>query len=213
MFIYGLSTFSDQPDAKELCASNITMCAICDSCEKWQLNSACDSYRLGWVFDNGSTVFFALFMSLWAEIFLEFWKRKTAVTAFEWDVRELQETEPQRPRFRGTERKPDPVTGILQRFYPSSKRQKRIAASIVFLVLMLTLVIWSVLGSIVFRLAVRRTLFESSNENIRTASASITTAAAAVIQLAVIFVLAAIYERLAVMLTDWENHEKQSAYE
>ena len=37
-------------------------------------------------------------------IFLEFWKRKNATLAYEWDVNNFDETEPDRPQFHGTKR-------------------------------------------------------------------------------------------------------------
>ena len=39
-------------------------------------------------------------------IFLEVWKRRNATLAYEWDVDSFEETEPDRPQFYGTERKP-----------------------------------------------------------------------------------------------------------
>ena len=39
-----------------------------------------------YLFDNGTTVFFAIFMSLWAVIFTELWKRNSAEITHRWDV-------------------------------------------------------------------------------------------------------------------------------
>ena len=39
-----------------------------------------------YLFDNGTTVFFAVFMSLWAVIFTEMWKRYSAEITHRWDV-------------------------------------------------------------------------------------------------------------------------------
>ena len=38
------------------------------------------------LFDNGSTIVFACFMSLWAVLFLEFWKRKQFRLQFRWST-------------------------------------------------------------------------------------------------------------------------------
>ena len=38
-------------------------------------------------------------------LFLELWKRKTASLAYEWDVDEFEETEPDRPEFYGTKQR------------------------------------------------------------------------------------------------------------
>ena len=54
--------------SKELCDpnNNITMCPLCDvQCPYWQLHEACTHAAASRIFDNGATVFFAIFMSLW----------------------------------------------------------------------------------------------------------------------------------------------------
>lgn len=43
-------------------------------------------YYHSYLFDNGGTVFFALFMSIWSTLFLEFWKREQYRTAYKWHV-------------------------------------------------------------------------------------------------------------------------------
>lgn len=45
---------------------NITMCPLCDRvCDYWQLSTVCSLARASYLFDNGATVLFAIFMSLW----------------------------------------------------------------------------------------------------------------------------------------------------
>lgn len=47
---------------------NITMCPLCDAvCDYWRLSSVCSLARATYLFDNGATVFFAIFMSLWGK--------------------------------------------------------------------------------------------------------------------------------------------------
>eukprot|EP00054_Salpingoeca_dolichothecata_P020733 m.131337 g.131337 ORF g.131337 m.131337 type:complete len:955 (-) comp23726_c0_seq2:101-2965(-) len=212
IFAIGLATFSDQVDAEEFCDSNLTMCGLCATCDKWNLTDTCFAYKFGYVFDNGGTVAFALFMSLWATLFLEFWKRKTAATAYDWDVMDFHENEPQRPQFRGRgPLQPHPVTGIYQKHYPSHFRLAKMFTSFLFVVLMLSLVLWAVVGIIIFRAVVRVILYE--NPSTQESSSGITSALAAVLQLILIMILNKIYGKCAFILTDWENHERQSQYE
>uniref|UniRef100_A0A3B4BIY9 Anoctamin n=1 Tax=Periophthalmus magnuspinnatus TaxID=409849 RepID=A0A3B4BIY9_9GOBI len=67
VFLYGIFTVdSNIPD--ETCNDrlNITMCPLCDGvCDYWQLSSVCSLARVTYLFDNGATVLFAIFMSLW----------------------------------------------------------------------------------------------------------------------------------------------------
>lgn len=49
--------------------------------------------QLGFLFDHPGTVFFSIFMSLWAISFLEYWKRKMVTLAHHWDCMEFHEEE------------------------------------------------------------------------------------------------------------------------
>ena len=91
-------------DAHQMCdesrAGNLIMCPECDgSCSYWRLRDSCSIARLASVFDNWATVFFACFMSVWACVFLEFWKRKQAELQHDWNVSSFSQHECSRPDF------------------------------------------------------------------------------------------------------------------
>lgn len=50
-------------------------------------------------------------MSVWAAIFLDFWKRKNAEVAYDWDVRDYEAHEPIRPQFKSNDTRVNPITG------------------------------------------------------------------------------------------------------
>ena len=89
-FIYGVTTYTSDIPIQDICGGemgNTTMCPICDEfCDFWKLSDACKMTQAKYLFDNGTTVFFAIFMSLWGVIFLEFWKRYSAEITHRWDV-------------------------------------------------------------------------------------------------------------------------------
>eukprot|EP00002_Diphylleia_rotans_P035544 TRINITY_DN7770_c0_g1_i1.p1 TRINITY_DN7770_c0_g1~~TRINITY_DN7770_c0_g1_i1.p1 ORF type:complete len:611 (+),score=138.31 TRINITY_DN7770_c0_g1_i1:57-1889(+) len=98
-----------------------------------------------WIFQFFSTregmpvvIIFALMLSLWATLFIEFWKRTSSEYAFLWDVMEYEEEEPQRAEFKG-ERKKDPITGELKKFDDTKKRYTRYVMS--YGLVMMTLII------------------------------------------------------------------------
>lgn len=66
--------------------SNITMCPLCEWCEFWNLKETCNYAKITYLIDNPSTVFFAVFMSFWATLFLELWKRYSAEITHRWDL-------------------------------------------------------------------------------------------------------------------------------
>ena len=72
---------------------NITMCPLCDTCEYWKLSQSCKEYKMSILFDNSATLFFAVFMSLWAVAFLEYWKRTNVKLAHEWKCLDFEDEE------------------------------------------------------------------------------------------------------------------------
>jgi len=50
---------------------NITMCPTCDYfCDYWKLEETCLHAKVTYLFDNSTTVFFAIFMSFWGKLSL-----------------------------------------------------------------------------------------------------------------------------------------------
>lgn len=94
------------------------MCPLCnDWCNYWDLQETCAHARITYLFDNSTTVFFAIFMSFWGEylkkvwlgivanviaaaLFLELWKRYSAEITHRWDLTgfDIQEEHP-RPQY------------------------------------------------------------------------------------------------------------------
>ncbi|XP_051793748.1 anoctamin-9-like [Acanthochromis polyacanthus] len=94
VFLYGLAFFNTSPLIKEVCHSNITMCPRCDKrCPPWQLSDTCLYAKVSHLFDNEGTVAFAMFMAIWATLFLELWKRHRAKHVSKWKVYDWCEEE------------------------------------------------------------------------------------------------------------------------
>ncbi|XP_027715932.1 anoctamin-9 isoform X2 [Vombatus ursinus] len=88
LFLSSFSLFHASQISKEICEANETiMCPLQDHQHKyWRLSETCTFAKLTHLFDNEGTVFFAIFMALWATVFLEFWKRERARTAASWKL-------------------------------------------------------------------------------------------------------------------------------
>ncbi|XP_053176006.1 anoctamin-1 [Scomber japonicus] len=96
VFLYGIFTVDINVPSQETCDDNlnITMCPLCDGvCDYWRLSSVCSLARASYLFDNGATVLFAIFMSLWAACFLEHWKRRQMCLRHTWDLTSLEDEE------------------------------------------------------------------------------------------------------------------------
>uniref|UniRef100_A0A671VTR5 Anoctamin n=1 Tax=Sparus aurata TaxID=8175 RepID=A0A671VTR5_SPAAU len=98
VFLYGIFTVDANVPSEETCDDNlnITMCPLCDGvCDYWRLSTVCSLARASYLFDNGATVLFAIFMSLWAACFLEHWKRRQMCLKHAWDLTSLEDEEPE----------------------------------------------------------------------------------------------------------------------
>uniref|UniRef100_A0A674F748 Anoctamin n=1 Tax=Salmo trutta TaxID=8032 RepID=A0A674F748_SALTR len=96
VFLYGCATVDDNIPSMEIChpKNNITMCPLCDrACSYWKLKEACGTARASHLFDNPATVFFSIFMALWAAMFMEHWKRRQMRLNYEWDLTGFEEEE------------------------------------------------------------------------------------------------------------------------
>ncbi|XP_029901756.1 anoctamin-2b [Myripristis murdjan] len=120
VFGYGVATVDTDVPSLEMCDErlNFTMCPLCDgACDFWQLSTACGTARASHLFDNPATVFFAIFMSLWAAMFLEHWKRRQISLSFSWDLTGIEEDE-EHPR-------PKYETILLQKRQKQRSRKKK----------------------------------------------------------------------------------------
>ncbi|MCL4122986.1 UNVERIFIED_CONTAM: hypothetical protein GTU68_041731, partial [Idotea baltica] len=87
-FVYAVSTINLHEPSNDICNHrlNITMCPLCDVCDYWDLQETCFHSKFTYLVDNPATVFFACFMSFWAALFLEMWKRYAAEITHRWDL-------------------------------------------------------------------------------------------------------------------------------
>lgn len=90
-----------------------------------------------------SIPYFAGFMSIWATLFLEYWKRAEKTCALRWGMIGFESSENDRPAFAGTEAI-SPVTGKPVLYFSQFERDKRVLRSNVIIVGLLFIVISSV---------------------------------------------------------------------
>uniref|UniRef100_A0AAQ4P5I5 Anoctamin n=1 Tax=Gasterosteus aculeatus aculeatus TaxID=481459 RepID=A0AAQ4P5I5_GASAC len=158
VFLYGLFTMDSSQVSKEICEANTTiMCPMCeDTCEPWKLSDSCVYAKVTHLFDNGGTVFFAIFMAIWATVFLEFWKRRRAELTYDWDLIDWEEEEEElRPQFEAKYSRVErvnPISGKPEPFQPFSDKLSRLMVSVSGIFFMISLVLTAVFAVVVFRL-------------------------------------------------------------
>ncbi|KAJ8314467.1 hypothetical protein KUTeg_006617 [Tegillarca granosa] len=213
VFIYGCAIMNDSYPSKEICDpnTNVTMCPLCDfQCPYWNLVEACTHAKASRIFDNGGTVFFAIFMALWGTLFLEFWKRKQATMQFKWDLTDfVSEEQPPRPEYLAkledvNTYKIHPITGLREPHLPFWRRRFPVfllSWSVMFF--MAALAIGAVVGVIAYRVSVlaalqiitrtkpdtNSTFIAATNDVIYENAGMLTTVTAACINLLFIIIL------------------------
>ncbi|XP_072332968.1 anoctamin-7-like isoform X2 [Scyliorhinus torazame] len=159
-------------------------------------------------FDNVATPWFGLVICLWGTIFVEMWKRVNAKLVYEWDVENFENDEPARPEFYGTSVKKDPVTGEIEPYYPGTVRRTKMLLSFLVGALMVCWVFASLVGVVIYKTWARLRISTSNPWE----SFLLTTVGSSLLNVVSIIILAKVYHRIAIKMTDWENHRTQTNY-
>ncbi|XP_055534880.1 anoctamin-4 [Wyeomyia smithii] len=221
-FLYGLASMdsTDNIPTKEICdasgTGNVTLCPLCDkACSYQKLSESCLFAKLTYLFDNPSTVFFAIFMSFWATTFLELWKRKQSVLVWEWDLQNIENEEDMRPEYETSVKtfRTNPVTREKEPYMPTWDRAIRFAATSSAVLFMISIVFGAVLGTIIYRISLVSVIYSGGGVFFRKHAKLFTTMTAALINLIIIMLLTRIYHKLAIYLTNLENPRTQTEYE
>ncbi|XP_019712527.1 anoctamin-3 isoform X1 [Hippocampus comes] len=219
VFLYGLFTMDSSQVSKEICeATTITMCPMCEeTCKPWRLSDSCVYAKVTHLFDNGGTVFFAIFMAIWATVFLEFWKRRRAELTYDWDLIDWEEEEEElRPQFEAKYSRVErvnPISGKPEPFQPLSDKLSRLMVSVSGIFFMISLVLTAVFAVVVFRL-IAMEKFASFNWHFVKKNWQFATSGTGVcINFMIIMSLNVVYEKVAYLLTNLEHPRTESEWE
>uniref|UniRef100_A0A7N8XLW2 Anoctamin n=1 Tax=Mastacembelus armatus TaxID=205130 RepID=A0A7N8XLW2_9TELE len=218
VFLYGVFTLEHCEVSKEICqATDIIMCPICDQyCPYLRLSDSCIYAKVTHLFDNGATVFFAVFMAVWATVFLEFWKRRRAVLAYDWDLIDWEEEEDEiRPQFEAKYSKKErmnPISGKPEPYQAFTDKYSRLIVSTSGIFFMILVVIAAVFGIVIYRVITVSTFAAFGWALIRNNSQVATTGTAVCINFCIIMLLN-LYEKVALLLTNLEQPRTESEWE
>ncbi|XP_019898577.2 anoctamin-4 isoform X2 [Esox lucius] len=219
VFLYGWFTLDHCQVSKEICQANdIIMCPICDEyCPYLSLSDSCIYAKVTHLFDNGATVFFAVFMAVWATVFLEFWKRRRAVLAYDWDLIDWEEEEEEiRPQFEAKYSKKErmnPISGKPEPYQAFTDKYSRLVVSASGIFFMILVVIAAVFGIVIYRVITVSTFAAFGWALIRNNSQVATTGTAVCINFCIIMLLNVLYEKVALLLTNLEQPRTESEWE
>ncbi|KAG1952743.1 anoctamin-1 isoform c [Pimephales promelas] len=225
VFFYGWATVETNIPSQEMCDEdqNFTMCPLCDrACDYWHLSTACGTARASHLFDNPATVFFAIFMSLWAAMFLEHWKRRQISLNYSWDLTGMEEEE-EHPR-------PKYETILLQKRQSKKKNKKNknetghekltwrdrlpgYFINISSILFMFGVTCSAVFSVIIYRITISALMAMSPDPDVKSNVRVTVTATAVIINLVVILILDEIYGMVAAWLTELEIPKTETNFE
>ncbi|PNJ38922.1 ANO1 isoform 6, partial [Pongo abelii] len=226
VFLYGCATMDENIPSMEMCDQrhNITMCPLCDkTCSYWKMSSACATARASHLFDNPATVFFSVFMALWAATFMEHWKRKQMRLNYRWDLTGFEEEEEavkDHPRAEYEAR-------VLEKSLKKESRNKETdkvkltwrdrfpayLTNLVSIIFMIAVTFAIVLGVIIYRISMAAALAMNSSPSVRSNIRVTVTATAVIINLVVIILLDEVYGCIARWLTKIEVPKTEKSFE
>ncbi|XP_026858974.2 anoctamin-3 isoform X1 [Electrophorus electricus] len=228
VFLYGLFTMDSSQVSKEICEANTTiMCPMCEvNCSFWKLSDSCVYAKVTHLFDNGGTVFFAIFMAIWATVFLEFWKRRRAELTYDWDLIDWEEeeckscvvvcSEELRPQFEAKysrKERVNPISGKPEPFQPFTDKLSRLMVSVSGIFFMISLVLTAVFAVVVFRLIAMEKFASFQWEFVKKNWQFATSGTGVCINFMIIMSLNVVYEKVAYLLTNLEHPRTESEWE
>ncbi|XP_024274866.1 anoctamin-9 [Oncorhynchus tshawytscha] len=206
VFLYALAFFNTSPLIKEVCESDTVMCPRCDKwCQVWQLRDTCTYAKVSHLFDNEGTVAFAMFMAVWATIFLELWKRHKATFVSKWKVFDWCEEEEE--LILGVVNDPD--------FHPKEFRHSYLRSTLVLVLvtLMLVLIIGLTQALVVFRVVAAVQLSEGTWEFVRDHANTVAVMLGAVLHYFTMQVMTRVNKAVAFKLCEIEKTQSFAATE
>ncbi|NWS72495.1 ANO9 protein, partial [Crotophaga sulcirostris] len=199
VFVAGITTFNTSQVSKEICeATDTIMCPLCDQkCSFWLLSETCTYAKVTHMIDNEGTVLFAMFMAIWATVFLELWKRKRATVVTDWDLYGWDEDEEELALELINNLQHEP------RKYQHSYFRSTIL--LVFALLMIIVLIGIAHALVIFRVVATALFSQSSFELFREQANTMAVMAGAVLHYITIVIMTKVNRRVALFLCDLEK--------
>jgi anoctamin-10/anoctamin-7 len=144
--------------------------------------------------------FYSLVITVWAIVMLEYWKRKEQMKAMDWGMTSFEESEPDRPEYKGTMIR-SYIDGEETLYFSPDEFTQRFAAS-QGVILTFVLV---VIGCVASIYVLRYSLQADVGANASTIASILNTIQITLLNMA--------YQFVATALTDSENHRTDTEYE
>ena len=198
---------------------NSTMCPVCDRyCKYWTLKDSCLLSKVTYFVDNDATVVFAIFMSFWATLFLELWKRQQAIYQWEWDLTKQDSVDEGEDVRLDSGRKKNwrmnPITMRREPFLDIKEKTWRYSVTFWSIFLLLSTMLSALISVIIFRVFIIEWMHQTTHDSAFSSHAKLIGAgAAALVNFLIISVFELIYPSVARFLTNLEQPRTELDFE
>ncbi|SMQ47056.1 unnamed protein product [Zymoseptoria tritici ST99CH_3D7] len=158
-----------------------------------------------WLFLGGFSTIYAMGISLWSVVFVEWWKHRERDLAIRWGVRGVGAIDTKRTGFVPTTEVEDPATGEIQKIFPATERVKRQLLQLPFAILAIV-----VLGSLIFACFAIEIFIGEIYDG---PGKSILAFTPTVILTTCLPLLTGALSNMAKQLNEYENYETDSSYD
>jgi hypothetical protein len=160
---------------------------------------------------------FGAFMVIWSTLYLENWKRVNADASLKWGTSEIQVNEVLRPQFQG-EPIDSPIDGRLTLYFNPREKMRRMVLSWVVISLLIAMVLAFL--AMIFYLQYEVTIHASSSNTREQQQETyyflifpIDSTFVAVANAVQILIMSLIYNKVSILLNEFENHRTEVEYE
>lgn len=150
--------------------------------------------------------YFAVFMSIWSTLMLEFWCRKEKLHAMKWGMVGFEDEEQARPQFHGT-LIPGPVTGELFLYFPTNEYMKRVFTSTAIVSGCILVVLGVIISIFILKIVL------TSMKSLTVGGTQMGGIIVSLVNAVQIQVLNMLYGTVAIALNNFENHRTNTEYE
>lgn len=151
-------------------------------------------------FSSSVLPFYSLLITVWAIVMLEYWKRKEQLKAVDWGMTSFEDTEPDRPEFKGALIR-SYIDGDETLYFSPDEFTSRFASSQGVILTFMMVVVGCVASIYVLRFSLQADIGANAST------------VASILNTIQITILNSIYQFVATALTDSENHRTDTEYE
>ncbi|CAJ0960317.1 unnamed protein product, partial [Mesorhabditis belari] len=218
-FAVAIMFVNDQSMVNDVCKDNTTiLCPICDSfCDFRKMSAGCTMAQFSFLFDQWGVLIVGIGITIWAQLFLQIWKRAQTMLAYRWGLTDsFYQEHTIRLDFKlhvKTTRR-DPVTDIKEPYLTKKKKALNLVVNIVVMIVVAGFIIGASFLTFFLRRHIDELIIKvTKNKASDTFNTLFSSAIVATFHLVIILVFNLIYHLLIYRLVEWECPRTQGDFD